>query len=191
MEMFRFFGEFLRKPGATGAIVPSSPGLARMITDAAGLEQASLVAEFGPGTGAFTEAILGRLPQGADFFAIETNEAFVAATRRRCPHARVYHDSAVSVRRYVEACGHSSCDCIVSGLPFAAFPPALQDDLLRAIDDVLAPGGRFVTFAYLQGLLLPPGRRFRRRLSQQFRQVSVTRTVWLNVPPAFVYRAVK
>jgi phospholipid N-methyltransferase len=77
----------------------------------------------------------------------------------------------------------------VSGLPWAAFPEALQDQLLDTIADVLRPGGRLVTFAYLQGVLLPAGAKFKRKLKQRFRRVSTTRTVWLNLPPAFVYCA--
>jgi len=53
---------------------------------------------------------------------------------------------------------------------------------------VMGPGGQFVTFAYLQGLLLPPGRRFAALLPNYFNHVSKSRTVWLNLPPAFVYQ---
>ena len=52
------------------------------------------------------------------------------------------------------------------------------------------PGGRFATFAYLQGLLVPPGQKFRRRLDDYFTRVERSRVVWWNLPPAFVYRAV-
>jgi len=53
---------------------------------------------------------------------------------------------------------------------------------------VMSTRGQFVTFAYLQGLLLPAGRRFAELLPTYFRQVSKSRTVWLNLPPAFVYQ---
>jgi hypothetical protein len=53
---------------------------------------------------------------------------------------------------------------------------------------VLGKGGQFVTFAYLQGLILPAAQRFRKLLKQYFSEVSTSRTVWLNVPPAFIYR---
>jgi len=52
----------------------------------------------------------------------------------------------------------------------------------------MSPNGQFVTFAYLQGLLLPPGRRFVALLPKYFTHVSRSRTVWLNLPPAFVYQ---
>jgi phospholipid N-methyltransferase len=67
----------------------------------------------------------------------------------------------------------------------------LQDRLIDSILEILRPGGRFVTFAYLQGLLLPAGHAFSRKLQSRFRKVKKTRTVWRNLPPAFVYVAEK
>lgn len=191
MDTLRLFGEFLRMPGSVGAVAPSSSRLAEMITEAAGVDQASVVVELGPGTGAFTSAILRKLRPGATFIAIEANQAFVDVLRQRHPEVPVHHDCAQHIRRCLEAHGHSRCDCVVSGLPFTAFSGRMQDDLLTAVSDVLSPGGRLVTFAYLGGRLLPGGRRFRRRLKAEFSGVSTTPTVWVNLPPAFVYRAVK
>ena len=45
-----------------------------------------------------------------------------------------------------------------------------------------------MTFAYLQGLLLKAGKRFRKRLDDTFANVRRSPTVWWNLPPAFVYR---
>lgn len=59
------------------------------------------------------------------------------------------------------------------------------------IIDVLKPGGKFLSFAYLQGLLLPAGMRFKRKLYARFNNVTKTRTIWLNIPPGFVYCAKK
>jgi len=187
----RFLGEFLKAPGSIGAIAPSSPQLAESITEAADVSRARVIVELGPGTGALSAAILRKRRPEATYFAIEANASFVEEMKRRYPDIPVHHDSAVAIRRYVEAAGHTHCDCIVSGLPFATFPDALQDDLLIAIREALGPGGRFATFAYLQGLLVRQGRRFQRRLREEFPTVSRTPTVWRNMPPAFVYRAVK
>ena len=191
MDRFHVLGEFVRKPTSVGAVAESSWRLAELITDAAELDRAKVVLEFGPGTGVFTEVILRKIDHGATFFAIEANASFAAATRKRCPGVQVFHDSAVSVREHLEACGQTSCDCIISGLPFSSFTPSQQDKVLAAVHDSLRPGGRFVTFAYLGGLFWPLGRRFRSRLRAEFSQVSSTRTIWRNIPPAFVYRAVK
>jgi phospholipid N-methyltransferase len=191
MERFHVLGEFVRRPTSVGAVAASSWRLAELITEAAELPLASVVLEFGPGTGAFTEVILRKLEPGTTFFAIEQNAKFAAATRKRCPGVQVFEDSAVSVRTHLDASGHATCDCIVSGLPFSSFTPAQQDEMLAAVRDALAPGGRFVTFAYWGSRMWPLGRRFRTRLCQEFSEVSWTRTIWRNIPPAFVYRAIK
>jgi len=191
MARLHVLGEFVRKPMSVGAVAPSSRRLAELITDAAEVGRASTVVEFGPGTGVFTEVILRKIQPRTTFFAIEANESFAAATRKRFPGVEVFHDSAASVRALLESRGHASCDCIVSGLPFASFTAALQDEILAAIVDVLVPGGRFATFAHLAGIVSPRARRFRRRLLEQFSDVAVTHTIWRNLPPAYVYRAVK
>jgi phospholipid N-methyltransferase len=184
-----FLREFMRSPAQTGALAASTPRLTDLITTLAGVREASAVVELGSGTGVCTEAILARLPHHSRFLALEINPFFVEATRRRCPGAVVIHDDAAHVRRHLESLGITSCDAIISGLPWASFTPEKQDRLLDAAVEVLGPGGRFVTFAYLQGLLLPAAQRFRSRLRRHFRRVEISRTVWLNLPPAFVYRA--
>jgi len=191
MAKLHLLGEFVRKPMSVGAVAPSSRRLAELITDVAELDRAAVVVEFGPGTGAFTEVILRKIQPPAAFFAIEANQSFAAAMRARFPGLDIVHGSAAAVRAQLEARGHAACDCIVSGLPFASFSPASQDEILAAVTDVLVPGGRFVTFAYLMGRAMPLARRFRRRLMAEFADVAVTRTIWRNLPPACVYRAVK
>ena len=189
MGAFHFLKQFLLHPSATGAIAASSNSLARLMVETAGVREAVVIVEFGPGTGVFTEQILRVKRPDADFLALELNPEFAAMVQQRCPSATVVVDSATHTRRYLEQRGHTHCDCIVSGLPWAAFPEALQDQLLDTILDVLRPGGRLVTFAYLQGVLLPAGAKFKQKLQRRFRRVSTTRTVWLNLPPAFVYCA--
>jgi phosphatidylethanolamine/phosphatidyl-N-methylethanolamine N-methyltransferase len=184
-----FFREFLRHPISTGALLPSSRALADMMVEEAKVSQAASVAELGSGTGVCTERILeSRKPQAA-FLVLEINLRFLEKTRERCPGVEIHQDSAVHLPRYVERNGGKKFDAIVSGLPWASFGEDLQRQILDAVVLSLAPRGRFVTFAYLQGLLLPSGRRFSRMLLRRFPSVRRTRVVWRNVPPAFVYVA--
>lgn len=191
MQAWEFMFQFFRNPVATGAVAPSSTRLAEVITDAADLGPARTVIEFGCGTGVFTEKIASKLASGAVFLAIDINPDFVEATRRRCPGIQVLQDSAVNARSHLERLGRTRCDRIICGLPWAAFPETLQQELLATILDILDEGGLFLTFAYLQGLLLPAGRRFRHKLEAAFTEVTTSPTVWSNLPPAFVYCARK
>jgi len=191
VELLAFVKEYLASPKYVGGFAPSSRGLAEIVTEAAGVSEAGVVAEFGPGTGVFTEATRRKLRAGARFFAIEISEDFVKLLQRRCPDVRVFHGSAADVKRYMAELGVDSCDCIVSGLPFALFEDALQDAILNAALEALRPGGVFVTFTYVTSPYLPRGWKLRRKLRALFGSVEKTRTVWLNVFPAFAYRCVK
>jgi len=62
---------------------------------------------------------------------------------------------------------------------------------MDAMIDRMVDGGQFATFAYWQGVILPAGRRFSKRLRGSFCDVGRSHTVWRNLPPAFVYRCVK
>lgn len=187
----RFLLEFIRHPLNTGAIAPSSRALARAMVRGLGLEDASVVVEYGPGGGAFTGEILACLRPGTLFVAIENNEVMYRDFRVRFPHVNACHDSAANVAAILETLGARQADCIVSGLPWASFGEELQDALLGATHGVLRDGGRFATFAYLQGLLLPAGRSFKRKLGRHFADVERTPVCWRNLPPAFVYQCTK
>jgi len=187
----KFLGQFLRNPKKVGAIAPSSPALARVITSWVNLEEADAVVEIGPGDGAFTPYIQRRLKPGAVFFAIEIEEKMCARLRERYPGLTVYCGCASQASEFLRQHGVDKADCIVSGLPWTLFSPRLQKTLLDATINALRPGGQFVTFAYLPGLLMRSGQLFRRRLKRSFSSVTQSRVVWRNLPPAFVYQCVK
>ncbi len=191
MELLSFAKEYLASPKYVGGLTPSSRRLAELITDAAGVSDASVVVEFGPGTGVFTEVIARKLKKDAQFFAIELSDEFVKAVQKRCPQVPVHCDSAANVGKYLQQIGAEHCDCIVSGLPFALFEDSLQDDILGAAYDALKPGGVFVTFTYITSPFLSQGKRIFSKLRSRFGSVGKTRIVWLNVLPAFAYRCVK
>lgn len=184
----RFLGEFLLHPAKTGAITPSSQSLARTMVEWIDLPKARTVVEYGPGTGAFTGFILKRMPADSRFVAIELNSRLAELFRLRYPDLTLVEDSVANVGAICRGLGIESVDCIVCGLPWASFPESLQILLLNRMMEVLSEHGQFVTFAYLQGLLLPAGRRFAELLPRYFSHVSRSRTVWLNLPPAFVYQ---
>ncbi|MDP6636278.1 MAG: methyltransferase domain-containing protein [Phycisphaerae bacterium] len=185
------FWEFLKNPKRTGAVATSSRRLARMICSEIGVEDASVIVEYGPGTGVFTEEILRVKKPEANFFAIEHSPTLADSFRRKFPDVRLFEDSAENVADMLDETGHGQIDSIVCGLPWAAFDEDLQDSLLNATLASLKPGGQFATFAYLQGLLLPAGKRFKKKLAESFSKVERSPTIWRNIPPAFVYRCTK
>ena len=183
--------QFLKNPFSVGAVCPSSPFLAEEIAKNAGLETALSVAELGPGTGALTGAILKRKSDEAKFFAVELNVSVLEIFRKKFPEVKIYNESAAKLGEIARKEGLTSVDSVISGLPWAAFPESLQDELLSAIAGTLSPDGCFSTFSYIHCPLLPAGKRFRNKLSEYFASVETSAVVWRNLPPAFVYRCRK
>ncbi len=153
----------------------------------AGLADADAVLEYGPGTGVFTGHILRELGPQSKFAAIEINPRFAAMFKAAYPGVALFQDSVENVRAICDSMQFETVDCVISGLPWAFFSESMQITFLDQMMRVLKPGGRFITFGYLQSLTLPAARRLVALLPAYFTTVSRSRIVWLNFPPAFVY----
>lgn len=186
-----FLGAFVKRPFDTGAVAPSSARLAQRMAEGMGLAEAETVVELGPGTGVFTRMIQAQLKPEAHFLCLEINPRLAEVLTDRFPRAQVVNDCAENLAQHLEAAGRSAADCVISGLPWAAFSRDRQERLLSAVVAALRPAGRFATFAYLHASWLPPGRSFRGLLESRFCRVETSAVVWRNLPPAFVYRCQK
>lgn len=183
----KFISEFVAHPKAVAALAPSSPVLAKHLVSSIDWRHTSTVVEYGAGTGAVTAHIVSHLPPDTTFLAIEISSRFAEVLRHRFPQIRVCQGSVTLVKDHCEQHGVQQVDAIVSGLPWAAFSDHDQTEYLDATMQVLRPGGQFIAFGYLQGLLLPAGRRFRKKLQGYFSEVRISKPVWANLPPAFFY----
>ena len=184
---WRFFKQFMTHPKEVGAFAASSRFLADRVTEAAGVPEAEVVVEYGAGTGTITQVLRKKLRDEATFIALEINPDFVKILRRQLPEVDLIEGSAENTTEYLEARGKDKCDSIVSGLPWAAFEEELQDKLLDATLDALRPGGKFATYMYISSVVLPSGRRFRKKLESRFSKMGKTQVCWKNLPPAIVY----
>jgi phospholipid N-methyltransferase len=183
------FFEFLRSPVRTGAIAPSSRRLSEAVTVPVPERGDPVVVELGPGTGPFTAEIQRRLDGRGRHLAIEINPRLATRLGARHPGVEVVTDNATRLPDLLAERGVEAADVVVSGLPWAAFSAGLQADLLDAVLRAMRPGGAFTTFAYIHARYLGPALRFRRNLGAAFEEVVAGRTVWRNLPPAFVYHA--
>lgn len=197
-----FWRETRRHFRTTGAVLPSSPFLARAL--AAPLEErhtAARILEVGPGTGAVTRAIAKRMRADDTLDAVELNEQFVEQLRQRIErHAdfartrsqiRVIHCSVQDLP------GEAVYDYIISGLPLNSFPSSLVKLIFQAYRRLLKPGGVLTYFEYVlvRQLQTPFVNRFERRrlyrvgrvVDEYIRAFQVDRErVFMNVPPAVV-----
>ncbi|RJL20823.1 class I SAM-dependent methyltransferase [Bailinhaonella thermotolerans] len=184
-----FLRQFVRAPAVTGAFAPSSRRLATAVNAPVPESGDPVIVELGPGTGPFTRDIQRRLGGRGHHLAVELNPALAVPLARRFPDVDVVVDDAARLPGILAERGLPAADAVISGLPWAAFSGSLQRDILAAVTAAMAPGGAFTTFAYIHARALPPARRFRRLLQESFEEVVLSRTVWRNLPPAFVYHA--
>ncbi len=191
MNFVSFFEQFLRNPVQTGAVIASSPKLCQVMVREAGVKQASVVVEFGTGTGSVTREILRQKRPGTNLIGFEINEKFAEVARQGCPRAEIINACATTASDVLQKKNLNHCDSVVSGLPWAAFSMELQNRLLLSAVQALRPGGTFVTFAYVHSLPLSSAQRFKRQLHTVFAHVEQSEIVWGNIPPAIVYVAQK
>ena len=172
---------------SVASVAPSSRALARRMALPIPAAGDPVVLELGPGTGAFTRTIQVLLDGRGRHVAIEVNDRFTTLLARRFPGVEAVTADARDLAEVRARRGIGRADVIVSGLPWAAFGPDLQQRLLDEVAGALAPGGAFTTFAYVHARWSGPAVRFRRALRERFEEVVPGRTVWTNLPPALVY----
>jgi phospholipid N-methyltransferase len=84
------FARFLRQPRTVGAVAPSSQVLAREMVRGLEIGGAARLVELGPGTGAFTGALLERLAPGGRLLAVELEPEFARQVQTRWPAAEAH-----------------------------------------------------------------------------------------------------
>ena len=183
--------QFLRHPLQVGAIAPSGKTLCRDLVSWLELDQAAAVAELGPGTGVVTCEAIKHCGPNTRFFAVELDKKIYEELKISLPDVEIFNANACNLDKLCQSENIEALDAVLSGLPWASFPGTLQQAILSAVIRSLKPGGKFSTFAYLQGMVMPGGIHFRKLLQKEFSQVTISKVVWKNLPPAIVYRCIK
>lgn len=185
-EALAFLARFVARPSQVGALFPSSRELAEAMLDGIELKSGDIVIEFGPGTGAFTEAVLERLPEGARYLGIERDPHFQRHLEDRFPGIDFHHGSAEELPDLLSSRGWEKPRLIVSGLPFASMPLEVQELILTATREALHEEGEFRTFTYPVCWYLTGSMRFRKVALKHFGEHRKSRTIHRNIPPATV-----
>ena len=181
-DNFRFLKALITRPKTVGAVIPSSPALARAMArqiDPA----ASPVLEIGPGTGVISEAILERGVPPSRLTLVEYDEELAAHLAARFPRVQVIQGDAFDLDHTLRGHNGVPFSAIVSSLPLLNHPMARRLAYMEALTTRLAPGAPLIQFSYGNHapVVPPPG-------------FAVVRTaqVWANIPPArvWVYRKI-
>ena len=172
-----FLREWLRHPGAVGAVWPSSDYLARRMAACVPRSGDGLVIELGAGTGCVTQALLERGIRADRLVVVERSHNFVVHLRRRFPSVTVLHGDALRLAELLPP--RLMVDAIVSSLPLRSLPPSDARTIVAQWERVLRAGGRAVQFSYdLRNRLRYEPSGLRQRSSH---------VVWANVPPARIF----
>ncbi|QDU34619.1 hypothetical protein KS4_26900 [Poriferisphaera corsica] len=188
-DQIKFLAAFIRNPKHVGAIAPSSPALAKAMVDDLQVPDTHTIAEFGPGTGPFTNALSDRFKREnrpAHYLGIERDENFIQILRNRFPDMNFVHGSAEHLPTYHSQSKLPPIGGIVCGLPFASLPIVVQDSITSMLNDLLQPGTVFRTFQYVHAYPLPTAIRFRRRMKNMGLQMQKRKVIFNNIPPAYV-----
>lgn len=174
---------WLRDPRSVGALAPSGPALARLMT--AHVDHAhGPVIELGPGTGVFTRALLERGLPGHRLVLVETDAVLASTLAQRYPHARVLRMDAARLGRSSSLFGDERASAVISGLPLLSIPADKVEAIIEGVfERQLQDGGALYQFTY--GLRCPVPRALRHRLGLEAERIG---GAWLNLPPAWVWR---
>jgi len=202
-EYVTFLSEYRRTFVTTGAIAPSSRGLARALARPLSRHDvAARILEVGPGTGAVTREIVRHVGPEDRLDIVELNDRFVELLRGRFASEPYFQKVAGQTEIFhmpvQDLPAEEPYDYIISGLPLNNFATDLVSSLLHRLMRLLRPGGTLSFFEYLairrvKTVVAP--KKERRRLALVGRVVNNylkeyehdRDTVFLNVPPAVAH----
>jgi phospholipid N-methyltransferase len=173
-----FLRSWVTRPLEVAAIAPSSKRLAAAMTTEISHASGSVL-ELGPGTGAFTRALLRNGVEERNLILVERNPSFAVLLRKRYPAATLIEGDAQHLSLPVER----SVGAAISGLPLLSMPAQTVRGILSAVFYHLAEGASLFQFTYGPRCPVRP-----KLLAELSLEASFLRWVPLNLPPASVYR---
>eukprot|EP00439_Symbiodinium_sp_Y106_P089635 s1_g2171.t1 len=180
-ETLTFLQAWAKNPRSVGAIAPSSPALAGLITREITSAHAPIV-ELGAGTGVFTRKLLAQGVREEDLILIEASSSMAKLLSEKFPEARVIQMDAShpDLADYIEV---EKVGAVVSGLPLLSLPSSVVDRVLTNLTSVLDTEAYLYQFTYSWRSPIRPQR------ARQFGlEASRVGRVLFNLPPATVYR---
>jgi phospholipid N-methyltransferase len=173
---------WLANPFKFGAVAPSGPALASLITSEIDAEDGPVL-ELGPGKGVFTQALLDRGVAESSLVLVERRRDFANLLNERFPEARVVSMDAEELHRLSQIFAGHPAGAVVSGLPLLSMPVEKVRGILSGAFAHLRPEGAFYQFTYMPRC--PVSRETLRRRGLTAERIG---GALLNIPPAAVYR---
>jgi phospholipid N-methyltransferase len=181
---FSFLKALAINPMATGAILPSSKRLAKIMASYISVPTNTLIVELGAGTGVITEAVLGRGFSPKRIIAVEYSPHLVKGLQARFPEITVIEGNAAYLTELLKG-QKQPVGTIISSLPLRSLPSKVRDNILAEIPLVLSQRSQFIQFTY-------DITNYKSIYPENYLLYQTT-IVWSNIPPAKVnvYRVSK
>jgi len=144
-----FFSRVLVNPFRVGYIVPSSPFLTRQTARRLDFSNPRVVVELGPGEGCHTRQILKRMDARSRLVLFELDPAFASHLKKQFADDKrvtVLQTDALHMQESLRSLGHTSCDYIVSGIPFSVIEKETRTKILSRIADTMNEHSRFIAY---------------------------------------------
>jgi phosphatidylethanolamine/phosphatidyl-N-methylethanolamine N-methyltransferase len=156
MDYATFMKELPDSFSEIGAMLPSSPHLAKLMIEPLGKSGVNRrILEVGPGTGPFTRALLRRMNTSDQLVVCEINSRFMNTLqeslmsdshfKRHSARINFYEGSVLELPEDLIQDGF---DFIVSSLPFHNFTPELVDEFFCHFKKILKNEGTLTFFHY-------------------------------------------
>lgn len=184
---FTFLNEYFRNFREIGSIKPDSAVCVNLLLKSIPFKSATLILEYGAGSGAVTMGILKRKKPRCTLICFEKNNTFYHRLRQTVSgrsvfivHDDVFNSTNVLLSRFGIPGG--SVDCIISTLPCSTIK---FDELLRQeVLPLLKKDGLFIQYMYTVSTLT--GFRLQPILQKYFSRID-SAFVFFNLPPALIY----
>lgn len=187
-EVVEFIKAAVRNPLAVSTVFPTSAPLAEAMLDRGRIDSAASVVELGAGTGAITKHVRKRASATSSYLGIELDTKMVQYLRCEFPGLRFESGLAENLGNWAP---EGTVDLIISSLPWTMFSTETQTRTIDAILAALRPGGMFLTYICLHAIFYPQARSFVSMLKNGFSEVVRAPLEWRNLPPAFIFQAIK
>lgn len=178
-----FLAVWARAPRAVGALFPSSRFLARRIAAQVDVHRPGWVIELGAGTGSVTRALVAAGVKPERLLVVELDRRLCALLKVRFPGLNVVRADAAALDQLLVDSHVHKVNAIVSSLPLLSLPKRVEEEIIGQMFTALPEDGVIVQFTY--GPKSPIGNRHLKRNHIKARRAG---RVWLNLPPASVWR---
>ena len=180
----KFLKTFFKERKQVGAVAPSSRFLVNKMCNKIDFNSAEVIVELGPGTGVFTKEILQRANKSAKIFVFELNKDFYHILDKKFNDDRIIlvNDSAETMQKVLQDHGIDQACAIISSLPLTVIPEPVKSNIVKVSHGVLKQKGVYVQYQYSLNS--------KKLIEKYFGKLNLKFSL-INIPPAFIYVAVK